>query len=141
MLKTILGAQTERTYALLRIVSGFAFSIHGFQKVFGVLGGTRVPLASQFGVGGVIEMVAGVLILVGFFTRYAAFIASGMMAVAYIQFHWKFQFDSKFFPGQQGGNGGELALLYCFLFLYIACHGAGVWSVDGRRTRAGAKNS
>ena len=67
--------------------------------------------------------------MLGFRTRIAAFIASGMMAVAYFQFHWKFQFGSAFFPIV---NHGELAVLYCFVFFYIACRGAGKWSVDGQ---------
>ncbi len=74
-----------------------------------------------------IELVAGVAIAIGVFTSWAAFLSSGMMAVAYFQFHWKFQFDSQFFPAI---NKGELAVLYCFVFLMIACKGGGLWSVD-----------
>ena len=123
---------SERAYAVLRIVAGLLFAFHGAQKLFGLLtGNPPPPLASQMGIGGVLELVCGTLIAIGFLTPVAAFIASGEMAVAYIQFHWKFQFDAKFFPTQQGGNGGELALLYCFLWLFVACRGAGPWSVDG----------
>ena len=84
-------------------------------------------MGSQIWVGGVIELVCGVLIALGLFTRYAAFLASGTMAVAYAQFHWKFAFDREFFPAV---NGGELAALYAVVFLFMACHGAGAFSVD-----------
>ena len=84
---------------------------------------------SQLWIGGVIEIVTGIMLAFGFLTVWAGFLASGTMAVAYIQFHWKFAFGSAFFPVV---NKGELAVLYAFLFLFIACRGAGVWSVDGR---------
>ena len=126
-----LGRYTEPFYALLRIVAGFLFACHGAQKVFGALGGEKVPpgLTLDF-LAGVIELVAGVLIMVGLFTGIAAFIASGEMAVAYFKVH------------QPGGalpiqNHGELAALYAFVFLYIAARGSGIWSLDGafRRPR------
>lgn len=120
------------SYSALRIVAGLAFSLHGMQKVFGVLtdgkGGAEV--GSQMWFGGVIELVGGLLVAAGLLTRGAAFLASGTMAVAYIQFHWKFQFDEKFFPMAGVGNGGELALVYCFLFLFITFRGPGAASVD-----------
>ena len=124
------------SYAALRIVAGLAFSLHGFQKIFGVLT-TKAPpeLWSQRWVGGVIELVGGVLIALGLFTRPAAFLASGTMAVAYIQFHWKFQLGAKFFPISGAGNGGELALLYCFLFLWFCLRGGGAGSLDRLRGR------
>ena len=75
----------------------------------------------------VIELVCGILILIGFQTRWAAFLASGTMAVAYFQFHWKFQFGAAFFPGV---NQGELAVLYCFVFLYMATRGGVKWCFD-----------
>ena len=131
-MKRLLEPWTETTYALLRIVAGAMFTFHGVQKIFGVLQEHGAPhLFSQIWFGGLIELVAGVLIAVGAATRCAAFVASGEMAVAYIQFHWKFAFDSRFLPGV---NKGELALLYSFLFLFIACRGAGRWSVDARRS-------
>ncbi|HCZ32231.1 MAG TPA: DoxX family protein [Holophagaceae bacterium] len=114
-------------YALLRIVSGLMFAFHGVQKVFGLLGGFQPPVGSQLWVGGLLELVGGLAILAGFQTRIAAFICSGMMAVAYLQFHWKLQFGAAFWPAV---NKGELAVLYCFLFLFIACRGGGVWCVD-----------
>lgn len=122
-----LQKHTETTYALLRIVSGLLFSFHGMQKIFGILTDQAPPVGSQLWIGGVIELLCGLLIAVGFQTRLAAFLASGTMAVAYFQFHWKFQMDSNFFPGV---NHGELAVVYCFLFLYIACRGAGKWGAD-----------
>jgi len=100
------------------------FAMHGSQKLFGWPGdGNTVELASMMGLAGAIELVAGLLIAVGFLTGWAAFIASGEMAVAYFMAH-----------APQGWNPvmneGEKAVLYCFLFLYIAAHGAGIWSVD-----------
>ena len=83
--------------------------------------------------GGLIELIGGVLMAIGAFTRCAAFVCSGTMAVAYTQFHWKLDFGRGFFPVI---NKGELALLYAFLFLYIACRGAGIWSVDRWRGHA-----
>lgn len=129
LLATALGPWTELIYAVLRIVAGAAFMLHGLQKVFGLLDGNKQPLLSQMGVGGLIELVGGALIAIGLFTRWAAFVCSGTMAVAYIQFHWKGSFDSGFFPVV---NGGELALIYCFLFLYIAARGAGRLSLEGK---------
>lgn len=109
-------------YALLRIISGSLFAVHGAQKVFGILGRTRPDLLSQMGVGGVIELVGGVLIALGIGTRGAAFLSSGTMAVAYVQFHWKFELGERFLPAV---NRGELAVIYAVVFLFIACRGAG----------------
>jgi putative oxidoreductase len=123
-------------YALLRIVSGAMFSFHGIQKIFGVLTPPdHVPaVGSQFWIGGIIELVCGILIALGLFTRLAAFLASGMMAVAYFQFHWKLAMDGyKFLPAI---NGGELAVVYCFVFLLFAVSGAGAFSADSARGRA-----
>ena len=129
MIKKLLSAYADTSYAALRIVAGALFAIHGAQKLFGVLGGEKQELLSQLWIGGVIELVAGALIAVGLVTRWAALIASGTMAVAYIQFHWKGQLDDGFFPAV---NGGEPAVIYCFLFLYIACRGPGPASLDKR---------
>lgn len=116
------------THTALRIVAGFAFSLHGMQKVFGVLTTRATPeLWTQAWFGGVIELVCGVMIALGLFTRPAAFLASGTMAVAYIQFHWKGQLGAGFLPIV---NGGELALVYCFLFLVFAVSGGGPVSID-----------
>ena len=117
----------DYAYALLRIMAGFMFSFHGAQKILGVLSDFQPAVGSQMWFGGLIELAGGLLVMIGFQTRWAAFLASGTMAVAYIQFHWKFQMGSGFFPAV---NQGELAVLYCFVFLYIACRGAGKWGVD-----------
>ncbi len=122
-----LSKYTEQSYAALRIVISVLLFFHGLQKAFGILAEVAKPIGSQLWIGGVIELVAAVLIAIGFKTRWAAFIASGMMAVGYIQFHWKFQFGPEFFPIV---NRGELAVIYCFVFLLIACRGAGIWAVD-----------
>jgi putative oxidoreductase len=113
-------------YALFRVVVGFLFLFHGLQKLFGMFGGQVVPLTSLFGVAGVIELVGGVLIMIGLFTRIAAFIASGEMAGAYFIAH----FPKGLVPIE---NGGELAVLYCFAFLYMSARGPGICSVDGLR--------
>lgn len=118
---------TEITYALLRIMTGFMFTFHGLQKVFGILAVRQPPMFSQLWIGGAIEVICGPLIVIGLQSRWAAFIASGTMAVAYFQYHWKFRFDADFFPIV---NGGDAAVLYCFVFLYIACRGSGIWSLD-----------
>ena len=113
---------------------GFLFTFHGLQKIFGLLAPpeqTAIAVGSQIWIGGMLELVCGIAIALGLFSSLAAFVASGMMAVAYFQFHWKFQMDSAFFPIV---NGGEMAVLYCFLFLYIACRGPGRWSLSPRRS-------
>ncbi len=114
-------------YALLRIVTGALFLFHGIQKIFGVLTDYHPAFGSQIWIGGMIELIGGFLVMAGFKTRAAAFLASGTMAVAYFQFHWKFQWGAAFFPTI---NQGELAVLYCFVFLYIACRGSGMWGLD-----------
>lgn len=113
-------------HALLRIVAGLLFVCHGGQKIFGWFGGPQVPPGSLFGIAGIIELVLGLLITIGLLTSLAAFIASGEMAVAYFIGH----FPKSFWPLE---NGGEPAVLFCFIFLYVATHGAGIWSVDAAR--------
>lgn len=126
MLKFLSGFEPQ-AYALLRIMSGFMFSLHGVQKVFGQLTDRPTPdFGTQAWLGGIIELVGGVLIMLGLKTRVAAFISSGTMAVAYIQFHWNFAFGEAFFPVI---NRGELAALYCFVFLLIAAKGSGIWAM------------
>ncbi len=124
----ILGRFAPQIYALLRIVSGLLFAVHGAQKLLGVLGGQQVPIMSQFGLAGVIELVGGLMIAAGVFASLAAFVASGEMAVAYFQAHA----PKAFWPVQ---NGGELAVLFCFVFLYVAARGNGTWSVQGGKKR------
>jgi putative oxidoreductase len=116
-------------YATMRVVAGFLFACHGAQKLLGVLGGFRgtagatAPLISMMGLAGVIELGGGILIMLGLFTRIAAFIASGQMAVAYFMAH----FPRGFWPIQ---NNGELAALYCFVFLYIAARGPVICALE-----------
>lgn len=135
MLAKTLAPHADRAYALLRIVAGAMFAFHGLQKLTGVLTDKQPPIFSQVWIGGCIELFGGLCIALGLFTRWAAFLASGTMAVAYTQFHWKLALDANVFPTI---NKGELALLYAFLFLFIACRGAGTWSVDEQRARKAA---
>jgi putative oxidoreductase len=133
MFKRFLEPKAEAAYAALRIVSGVLFAFHGVQKIFGALTErATAAVGSQMWVGGIIELVGGTLIAVGLFTRCAAFIASGTMAVAYVQFHWKLAGGADFFPIV---NKGEPALVYAFLFLYFACRGAGRASIDALRAK------
>lgn len=118
-------------YALLRIIAGLLFACHGSQKLFGVPVGQKQE-ATLLIAAGVIELVGGILIAVGLFTSYAAFIASGEMAVAYFKQHA----PRGFWPILQGGNGGELAILFCFVFLYIASRGSGILSIDALIAKA-----
>jgi putative oxidoreductase len=132
-MERVLGRYSAEIYALMRLVAGLLFACHGAQKLFGVLGGVdkaggTVPLGSLIGLAGVIEFFGGLLIALGLFAGTAAFISSGEMAVAYFKAH----FPQGFWPLL---NGGELAVLYAFVFLYIASRGSGVWSVDAMRTR------
>ncbi len=117
----------DYAYALLRIVTGFIFLFHGAQKILGVLSQFQPRPWSQLWFGGIIELVGGLMVLLGFQTRAAAFLCSGTMAVAYIQYHWKFQTGAQLFPAI---NKGELALLYSLVFLFIACRGGVKWSLD-----------
>ena len=124
-------------YAALRAVAGFMFLWHGTMKYFGFPKKfAHGHLDFMVTAAGAIEMVAGTLILIGLFTRFSAFVASGTMAVAY----WVYHFAKAPKPGVSGDNwffpivnGGELAALYCFVFLYIACRGGGVFSIDSLR--------
>ena len=117
----------DHTYALMRIMTGFMFFFHGAQKILGILSDFHPTVGSQIWFGGVIELLGGLAILMGFRTRLAAFLCSGQMAVAYFQFHWKFRLGAEFFPAI---NKGELAVLYCFVFLFIACRGGVKWCLD-----------
>jgi putative oxidoreductase len=122
----------EPIYALFRIIYGLLFMSHGAQKLFGMFGGVDgkgAKLGPDAGLGyaaGWIELVTGLLIAIGLFTGIAAFLASGMMAVAYFMVHAK----GGFWPLV---NGGEAAVLFCFAFLYMAARGSGRYSVDGMR--------
>ncbi len=123
----ILEKFADTAYALLRIMSGFMFGFHGVQKLFNVLTDQPPPDNLQVWIGGFIELAGGLAILVGLKTRWAAFICSGTMAVAYFQFHWKLALDENFFPGV---NHGEMAVLYCLIFLYMSCRGGVKWCLD-----------
>ena len=127
-----LAKYSDQAYALLRIVAGFLFAFHGAQIILRVFaeGFPPATVGSQMWCGGLIELIGGFLVMVGLQTRWAAFLCSGTMAVAYFQFHWKFQFGPKFFPSI---NKGELAALYCFVFLFIACRGGVTWCLDKKR--------
>ena len=122
-----LGKYSDPLYALMRFVVGLLFACHGAQKLFGLLGGVyghgaAVPLVSLFGLAGIIEFFGGILIALGLFASWAAFIASGEMAFAYFMQHA----SGGFWPII---NGGERAVFYCFVFLFIAARGAGKWSL------------
>lgn len=114
-------------YAIFRIVIGFLFLQHGLQKCFGLLGGNQADSPMMWIAGG-IELVGGAAVLVGLFTRWTAFLCSGLMASAYFVAHA----SHGFWPAM---NKGELAVLYCFAFLLIASRGAGMWSVDAASGR------
>ncbi len=115
-------------YSIFRAVFGFLFMLHGLQKMFGMFGGRVAAQPSLVGTAGVIELVAGALIMVGLFTKPLAFLASGQMAVAYFRSH----FPRGDWPVE---NGGEPSVLFCFAFLYIATRGAGLLSLDAARRR------
>ena len=123
-MERILGPHRDTIYALLRIAAGFLFFQHGLPKLFGGFGRPApAELMSQMGLAGVIEVFGGAAIALGLFTSPIAFLASGEVAVAYFQAHA----PRGFWPIV---NGGELAALYCFVFLYFAAVGSGKWSVD-----------
>ena len=128
------------TYALFRIVFGFLFFCFGLQKMFGVLGGQAAPLMSLQGAAGVVETVCGLLIMVGLFTRAAAFLASGEMAVAFWYIHVSVVGLGPKGPGMPLAllphlNNGVDAAAFCFAFLFIATRGPGIWSVDAAMRR------
>ena len=132
-MKPIFSPLERISYALLRFMAGAMMSFHGMQKIFGILTEKDMPeVGSQLWIGGLIELVLGGLVALGLFTSLAAFILSGTMAVAYFQFHWDLQFDKTFFPIV---NGGELAVLYCFVFLFLSTRGNGILSVGSQREK------
>ena len=119
-----LSVYAPQALAVLRIVAAILFILHGTQKLIGFPAAEfSPPLMSLFGLAGIIEIVAGLMILVGFFSRPAAFVAAGEMAVAY----WMAHAPSNLFPSN---NGGDAAILFCFVFLYLAFSGPGAWSVN-----------
>ncbi len=123
---TLSDTWAPRALAVLRIVAGLLFIEHGTQKLFAFPAAPSFPMPSAFSllwIGAVLETGGGLLVALGLFARPAAFIISGEMAVAYFLFHA----PRNFFPII---NGGESAILYCFIFLYIAAAGPGAWSID-----------
>jgi putative oxidoreductase len=127
------------TYFLLRVVAGLLFLQSGGLILFGWFGGIpgqpgRPSLLSQMGIGGVLEFVGGILIMLGLFTRPVAFILSGMMAVAY----WQFHAPNSAWPLE---NQGVPAILFCFIFLYMATQGGGDWSLDALLQRRRARET
>ena len=127
-------AYTNQTYALLRIFTGLTFLFHGTQTLFALPIPIPPPIAEQMPpfvvpVAGPIELIGGLLVAVGLFTRWAAFLCSGLMAAAY----WMAHGTQAFFPIV---NQGDLAIMYCFAFLFISAQGSGVWSVDEARGAA-----
>jgi len=122
-MKRLLASHREGIYTLLRVVVGLMFASHGTQKLFGAFGGVPVQAGSLAGIAGIIELATGPLIALGLLTRVLAFLASGEMAVAFFVAHapkgpWPIE------------NGGELAVIYAFVFLYVAARGAGAFSLD-----------
>ena len=115
-----------QTYALLRIVSGFLFIFHGIPKLQKVM---AEEASWMLYIAGPIEVIGGAMIMIGLYTSAAAFLSSGLMAGAYWLIHY-----SKMGGGWPINNDGDAAVLFCFLFLYIAAKGSGIWSVDGKRS-------
>jgi putative oxidoreductase len=122
------GTASGYVLSLLRIVAGALYTEHGLQLTFGLFGGHRFPLTSFTGIGGLLEVIGGVLLILGAFTRPVALVLCGEMAVAYFRVHAPHGTN----PLQ---NSGELAVLYCFLFLYLIFAGGGTISVDRFRGR------
>ena len=132
-MKAFMSRYNSQGYAAMRIVTGFLFLWHGIQKLF------DFPVAMPGGVpafityiAGPIELIGGTLVMIGLFTRWAAFLASGQMAVAY----WMAHGTKALLPLL---NKGELAALYCFVFLFISTQGGGIWSIDSLIKKAGPR--
>jgi putative oxidoreductase len=133
-MKNFAGRFSPQLYAVLRIMAGLMFALHGTQKLFGWPGGQEPAGAAMMKFAGVVELAGGLLIALGLFTSVAAFVCAGQMAAAYFMAHAR----QSFWPVL---NQGELAALYCFLFLYVAAHGSGIWSVDGARHKGGTSTA
>ncbi|HIF93404.1 MAG: DoxX family protein [Myxococcales bacterium] len=125
---TFMAPYHAQFYAVMRIVFGFTFLWHGSQKLLGFPAGGPggIPDFVLY-VAGPIELIGGLLVMIGLMTRWSAFLCSGLMAAAY----WMAHGAKALLPIE---NGGELSVLYCFVFLFIAAQGAGIWSVDGARS-------
>jgi len=122
------GRWAPQALAALRIMAGLLFMTHGTAKLFGfpALPMPMPPVGSLLWIGGVLEALGGLLLVLGLFSRPVAFVLAGEMAVAYFMFHA----PQGFYPA---ANGGDAAILFCFVFLLIAAAGPGAWSLDGRR--------
>jgi len=132
-MRSFMSKYSAHCYALMRIVAGFLFLWHGSQKLLGFPVGMPADVpAFIIYVAGPIELIGGILIMIGLFTHWAAFLSSGLMAFAY----WMAHGTTALLPLQ---NNGELAALYCFVFLFIATQGSGIWSVDSLRSGGGGK--
>lgn len=128
---TTFKSWAPKLLSVLRIMAGLQFLEHGTQKMFSfpLRAGPNAPeLLSMYGIQGCIEIVGGLLIILGLFTRPVAFILAGDMAAAYFISHY----PKNFFPAL---NGGDAAILFCFVFLYMAAAGGGIWSIDAQRRR------
>lgn len=131
-MENFLAGYSERVYAVMRVMAGVLFLCYGLQKSFGLFGGVSgaaAPLFSLYGAAGWIELVTGALIAIGLTTATAAFVASGHMAAAYFIGHA----GKSFWPIE---NGGVPAVLFCFIFLFMATKGSGLWSIDALWRRA-----
>lgn len=128
-MQPFMSSYSSQGYALMRMIVGFLFLWHGVQKLFNFPPGmpAGVPAYIIYGAGP-IELICGILVMIGLFTRYAAFLASGQMAAAY----WIAHGTKALLPIQ---NNGELAVFYCFVFLFISTQGGGIWSVDAAQQR------
>jgi putative oxidoreductase len=132
---TLSNVWAPRLLAALRIMSALLFLEHGLVKLFGFPAGAAPgpqPLLSFFGIAGLIEVAGGVLLLIGLFTRPVAFLMAGEMAVGYFMVHA----PQSFFPAI---NGGDAAILFCFIFLYLSAAGPGAWSLDEMRAGKAAR--
>lgn len=125
-MEKVLGQFTPQIFAVTRVLAGVMFACHGAQKLLPVFGGPMADKPPLMWAAGIIELGAGAMIAFGLFASIAAFVASGTMAVAYFMGHA----TKGFWPVL---NHGELAIVYCWLFLFVAAHGAGTWSLDGLR--------
>ena len=125
---SFMKAYQEQTYALLRITTGFMFLFHGTQKLLGFPQASFDPPPYILYVAAPIELIGGALIMIGLFTAPIAVLASGLMAAAY----WMAHFSAESYLPIM--NGGDAAVMYCFIFLYISTKGSGIWSVDGGKT-------
>jgi len=126
---SFLDGFTDKAYALMRIFVGLFFVQHGTMKLFNWPAEFPYELNAMSYAAGGIELVFGIAIAIGLFTRVSAFLSSGMAAVGY----WMVHGLNDFFPIN---NGGELIAIFCFVFLYVACRGAGIWSVDSMMAKS-----